>query len=179
MAFHAGGGGYNLNKMSTLQFMDVERVRAEIIARGLSCEVPECGKPAVALANSGMTILMCTQHNDAFLSSPAIAKAIIKSMRVWLRYHIEDIIRCMYEGQDDDVILVVGDDALNGPSGLLDQARAILNGADRIASQMQRQLVASSASAVLAFPVIEQPKVRPTISSLPSANVHVGMHLFD
>lgn len=179
MAFHAGGGGYGLNKMSTLQFMDEERVRAEIAARQLFCEVPECDKPAVMLARSGVTILMCRSHNDAYLSSPAIAKAIIKSMRVWLQYHLTDILRHAYEGQEDNVLLVVSDDALNGPYSMLDQARDILKGADKIASQMARMVEASNAPPILIVKIVETPKVRPSISTLSPSNVHPGMQLFD
>ncbi len=179
MAFHAGGGGYGLNKMSTLQFMDEDRVRAEIIARQLSCEVPECDKPAVALAKSGVTILMCQSHNTAYLSSPAIALAITKSVRVWLKYHLADILRHAYEGLEDDILLVVSDDALNSPDSLLDQARRILNGAEKIASQMTRVVAASNAAPILIFKFVEAPKVRPSISTLSPSNEHPGMQLFD
>jgi hypothetical protein len=166
--------------MATLQFMDKAKVRAEIIARGLKCEVPECSEHAVALAESRLTILMCQRHNDAFLRNPMIAKAIISATRTWLKYHIEDIYRYAYEGQEDDpdVLLVVGDDALNRPDSLLDQARRILDGADKIASQISRVVAASNAAPVMLFKVLEQPKVRPPISSLPTSNLHPGMQLF-
>jgi len=185
MAFHAGGGGYGLNKMSTLQFMNRQRVCAEIMARQLTCEVPECRGSAVALAESGVTILMCHKHNDAYLSNSQIAKAIIKATRTWLKFQIEDIHRFAYEGQEDDpdVLLVVSDDALNRPDSLLDEARRILAGADRITSQMQRQVAAANAAPVpmpvLLFEVVgSSVKVRPTISSLSPSNVHPGMQLF-
>lgn len=178
MAVH--GGGQGLSKMATLQFMDVERVRAEIVARELTCEVPECTAKAVALAVARLTILMCQRHNDAYLSSPTIARAILSSMRTWIKYHIEDIHRYAYEGQEDepDILLVVGDDALTRPESLLDQARRILNGADKIASQMSRAVAASNAGPVMLFKVMEQPKVRPSISSLSTSNTHPGMQLF-
>lgn len=173
-------GGQPLSKMSTLHLADTARVNAEIFARQLTCEVPECKGRAVTMIAARFCIVICERHRDAFLSSPTIAKAILSSIRVWIKFQVEDIHRYAYEGQEDDpdVLLVVGDDSLDQPDSLLDQARRILDGADKIASQMQRVVAASNSAPVMIFQVVEAPKVRPSISTLAPSNVHPGMQLF-
>ena len=174
-------GGQAGSKMATLHLADAERVDAEIVARQLTCEVPECTERAVTMVAARLCILICERHRTSFLSSTLIAKAIVSSTKTWIKFHIEDIHRFAYEGQEDDpdVLLVVNEDALHRSDGtLLNQARRILDGADRIASQMQRQVAAGNAAPVMLFQVIEAPKVRPAISTLTPSNVHPGMQLF-
>lgn len=171
--FKAGGGGYGLNKMSTLRFMDVEKINLEIWHRNLRCEVPECDDRAITLAQHGVTMLLCFKHHEAFTSDKRVALGLTKAMRTWLQFHLSDIARQAYEGQDQEIILV------GNPEDLLRQARDIMSGVQKIVGQNSRISAARLAQPVLIFEVQVPATVRPPISSLPASNVQESMLLFE
>lgn len=170
--FKAGGGGYGLNKMSTLKFMDIGKVNAEIWHRNLRCEVPECNEQAITLALHGVTMLLCMEHQEAFCSDRRIALALTKAMRTWIQFHMADIARQAYEGQDQEIVLV------GNSEDLLSQAREIMSGVQKISGQNSRIAAARLAEPVLIFEVQSSPTVRPTVASLPAANAQESMLLF-
>lgn len=170
--FKAGGGGYGLNKMSTLQFMDLPSVSMEIWHRNLRCEVPDCDERAITLAEHGVTMLLCMEHDESFRSDSRIALALTRAMRTWLQFHLADIARQAYEGQGDEIILV------GAPQGLLDQARAIISSAGKMHTHNARVKAARNAAPIISLVLPAPTRVRPPISSLGSDNVHPGLQLF-
>ena len=175
--FHRGGGGYGKNALATLHLLDASRLYVELSLKGIQCEIPECSDPAVTILDTGVAPLVCQTHRDAFLSDRKIARVLAGSFRAWLLYHQADIARHAYEGQDDSIILVVDD--INKAETLLDRAMDLVQAAQNIAG-MKDKIATAAANAVpeIIIPIVELPKVRPSIATLPASNVHLGLQLF-
>lgn len=170
--YHKGGGGYGLNKMSTLQFMDEEKVSKEIWARNLVCEVPDCSDRAVALARHGVTMLMCLKHDALFKSDKKVGLALTTAMRSWLQFHLADISNYAFEGAEDQVVIV------GSPTGFFERAQRLMQSANKMAEQNERVTQAGMAPPVITFGVISIPTVRPPIATLNTDNEYSGMQLF-
>ncbi len=174
--FHRGGGGYGKNAFATLHLIDQDRLSVELALKGIRCDIPDCMDTAVAIMNTGTAPLLCASHRDAYLSDAKVAIALTSSFRAWLQYHLADIARHAYEGQDDSVILQVHD--INEADSLMDKARKLLKAAREIEAMNTKVKKAAFQKTAQPVPETVKPKVRPSISTLASSNVHPGLRLF-
>lgn len=114
--------GYNKSNFSTLDKVNLDLLKRELRIRGITCEVPNCRNTAVTVLNSGVTALLCEEHDNFSKKGIKATRTIEEAVKLRWQNITATVAEWAYADAKEHVTITY-----TSRSTIVDTARSVMN----------------------------------------------------